>query len=378
MKKLSTWITNHILTDKLLLAYMSIWTRMVLNIRKPKIVGTTGTAGKTTVTQMLGYILMQDAAKKHIGKVGKTTGNRNGDYGVRLSILRLSLYPNNNVDRLRLFIQTPFHALKQAFFVEYPKILVLEYGTYSRGHIHDLVKVAPPQVAILTNIGPAHLERHKTVEGVYIEKRALIQAAPADGLVVLGAGHEFVDRLKADSKAPVVVVEGRGAALAQQVSREVGRYFGLPDAIIEEGIKTYKPPTGRLNKFTVMNMTVIDDSYNANPLSMQLGLDTLAGQEYGVGRKVAMIGIMAELGDQSARYHKEIGSYARGKADFIVGVGEGAQDYAPDVWFKTSKECAENIKSLLKDEDVVLIKGSNAANMTVLVDHLKTLGTVTV
>lgn len=360
-------------SDRLLLPYISVWASLIMKIRHPLIIGVTGTAGKTTLTQMLGHVLMQDAAKSYVGAVGVTAGNLNGDYGVRLSVLRKVIYPNNLWQRLRLLFLLPLEAIPQVLSANYPKVLVLEYGTYEAGHIQDLVNFAPPKIALLTNIGPAHLERHKTVEGVYIEKRALVQAAPLDGLVVLGSGHEFVSRLKADAKAPVVVVNGRGIILSQNMTRVVCQHLGLPGNVIEEGLNSFIPPKSRLSRFKVAGMTVIDDSYNANPLSMKLGLDILAESRSEGKRLVALLGKMAEMGEMSSHYHREVGIYARKRADLIIGIGKEAKDYAPDHWFLDSEECAEKLRPLLQSEDVVLIKGSYSANMRLIVKMLQDL-----
>jgi len=364
-------ITGVIVNDKRLLPYLAFWTRLLLKNRKPKIIGITGTAGKTTVTQMLGHVLMHKAAKPYIGTALRTSGNRNGDYGIRASILNTSIDYYTSNDKLKLFLAAPFKAIGQSFFKSYPNVLVLEYGTFSKGHIHDLVKLAPPYISIVTNIGPAHLERHKTVEGVYYEKRALVQGANPDGLVVLGSGHDFVDRLKQDAKAPVVVLEGRGTELAKEICIVVCNHFGMPKGAVEEALKDYKVPAGRLNRFKSGNFDIIDDAYNANPLSMQLGLDTLAKENPVNGRRVALLGVMAELGELSEKYHEEIGIFAKGKADFIIGVGEGTQKYNPDVWFADSAQCAGNLHTVLRDNDTVLVKGSNAAKMGVVIDELK-------
>jgi UDP-N-acetylmuramoyl-tripeptide--D-alanyl-D-alanine ligase len=359
-------------SDKYLLPYLSFWTNIVLKRKRPLIIGVTGTAGKTTVTKMIGHVLMQRTARPYVGIAGTTPGNLNGDYGVRLSILRKKKYPHNWARRLFVFAPLPLEALWKAFSPSYPRVLVLEYGTYEAGHIHDLVKFAPADIAVVTNIGPAHLERHKTVEGVYIEKRALVLGVPPDGLVVLGEGHDFVTKLQSDSKAPVVTVDGRGVTLAQNITRVVCRHLGLPDSIIEDGLKSFRPPEGRLNKFEARGILVIDDAFNANPLSMKLGLDMLALEIPKGGRRIALLGVMRELGDQSAIYHNEIGKYARERSDFVVGVGEGAQDYVPHRWFATSAECALELNSLVQPGDVVLVKGSHFSNMGVVVKAMRT------
>lgn len=353
---------------------MSFWARLLLKIKKPFIIGITGTAGKTTLTKMLGHVLQQKAAEAYVGICGTTIGNLNSVHGLRLSILRKSSYNVTSwKGRLQLLLELPFRILRSAFDSRYPKILVLEYATTGQGHISDMMKFAPPHIAIVTTIGPAHLDGLKTIEGVYKEKRALVQAGFPTELVVLGSGHEFVSRLQADAQAPVIVVEGRGGiALSKNITRAVCEHLGLPDHIIESGLDTFQIPTSRLSRFTTKAMTIIDDSYNANPLSVKLGLDTLTEESSdGNRRRVAMLGRMAELGEQTSMYHREVGIYAKERADVVIGIGEEARDYSPDRWFATSAECADALGSLLKSGDVVLIKGSHSAKMSVIVDALK-------
>jgi UDP-N-acetylmuramoyl-tripeptide--D-alanyl-D-alanine ligase len=351
-------------SDKIVLAYISFWTGIILKIRKPFIIGITGTAGKTTSTQMIAHVLSQENAKQYVGTVAKTIGNMNGDYGLRMSILNVRYYPDTWFLRIKLILLLPIYVLRRVLF-EYPKVFVLEYGTYNAGHIHDLVKFARPNIAVLTNIGPAHLERLKTVEGVYLEKRALVQGVPENGLVVLGGGHEFVDRLIADAKAPVIVAEGRGLKLAEEITRNVCSFLNIPQQIVEDGLASYKPPKGRLSRFSADGITVIDDSYNANPISVKLGLDMLSAEQ---GRRVAVLGKMAELGDMSTFYHKEIGEYARSKSDLFIGVGQEAIDYEADHWFENAQECSDKIKALLLPNDIVLVKGSASAGMSPIVE----------
>ena len=110
-------------------------------------------------------------------------------------------------------------------------------------------------------------------------------------------------------------------------------------------------------------MTIIDDSYNANPLSMRLGLDRLTEAAQPVQRRVAFLGSMGELGDEAAQYHQQIGAYAHQKADVVIGVGELARHYGPDHWFADSDECARQVNRLVGPDDCVLVKGSHSVHM---------------
>jgi UDP-N-acetylmuramoyl-tripeptide--D-alanyl-D-alanine ligase len=103
---------------------------------------------------------------------------------------------------------------------------------------------------------------------------------------------------------------------------------------------------------------------------MSLALDTLAG-ETAAGRRVAVLGTMAELGAESDAYHEQMGRQARAVASFIVGVGDGARLYRPDVWFENSEACAEHVSGLVKDTDCVLVKGSASVELGKVVARLR-------
>lgn len=219
-------------------------------------------------------------------------------------------------------------------------------------------------------IGPGHLEKLKTEDGVYQEKKALVQAAPAEGLVVLGMGNKFLNSIKEDSRAPVIKVDGRGFELTREITRVVCEHLGLPKEIVEEGIATYEPPEGRLKQFDLGNITIIDYSFNSNVLSMKYGLDIM-NEKKTKKRKVAILGEMAQLGETSAKYHAEIGIYAKKSAVLVIGVGKEARHYDSDLWFANSAVCSENLSVFIQRDDLVFIKGSNSSKMDVIVQAFK-------
>jgi UDP-N-acetylmuramoyl-tripeptide--D-alanyl-D-alanine ligase len=368
-------VLDVLLPDAMTLPWVTFWARKLVQARRPLIIGVTGSVGKSTTTEMIAAVLRQPAARAIVGRVGSARKNMNDDWGLPLTVLAyeswVTLYPPS---RLRTIVSLPFRVLRLARRgSDYPDVWVLEYGTHWEGHLHKLSRIAPPGIAVVTTVGPAHLDRLKTLEGVVQEKGAVVRAVPPDGLVVLGDGHEYVGHFARMSQARVVTVPGRGIELARTITRTVCRHLGVPEAAIEAGIAGFSPPQRRLSRLQFDTLTVIDDSINANPLSMRLALDTLASSTQPGQRRVAVLGHMAELGEESVRYHKEIGAYARTRADVVIGLGELGRNYQADHWFESSLACGRHIQSLLQPGDVVLVKGSNSANTEKVVARLREL-----
>jgi UDP-N-acetylmuramoyl-tripeptide--D-alanyl-D-alanine ligase len=326
--------------------------------------------GKTTTTQMIATVLAHPQARPVVGRVAVTPGNMNDDVGLPLAILRLRRKPLG-YEKVVLALLLPFRALLAAASPFHPKVLVLEYGTHFKGRLSHLASLAPPDIGIVTTIGPAHLARLKTLEGVAEEKSHVVRAVPPSGLVILGQDHAHVSYLEQRVRAPVVKVAGRGIELSQQITRIVCRRLGVPESVVDLALRDFKPPQGRLNRLECAGLTVIDDSFNANPLSMKLGLDTLAQEARPGQRRLAFLGVMAELGEMSRQYHEEVGTYARARADVVIGIGELARHYRPDHWFEGVEACADRLEALTRPGDCLLVKGSATACMSRLVEKLR-------
>ena len=173
------------------------------------------------------------------------------------------------------------------------------------------------------------------------------------------------------ARAPVAKVQGKGIELSRNITRAVCRHMRIPGEVVESALKDFKSPQGRLNRLEFTGMTVIDDTWNANPLSMNLGLDTLAEIAGPGHRRLAILGYMAELGEEGPRYHEETGYYARSRADVLIGVGDLSRHYHPDFWFDSSDACADRIESLIRIDDCLLVKGSHSVAMWKVVDKLR-------
>jgi len=230
--------------------------------------------------------------------------------------------------------------------------------------------IAAPTIGIVTSIGPAHLAGLGTVRDVADEKSALVRALPASGLAIFGDENPYLSEMATTTAAPVKVLPGRGNELAANITREVGSFFKIPAEIVEQAIAEFQQPDHRLVVTETDGLTIIDDAYSANPLSMRLGLEVLSREARPQQRRIAVLGAMAELGTEEASYHQEIGAYAREHAELVIGVGEPAKQYVADHWFPDARTCAAVLHTLLRNGDRVLIKGSRSVKMEQVIDAL--------
>lgn len=349
--------------------YLWIWARFVLARRRPLVIGITGTVGKTTTKEMIAATLQTREARDVLGVVWYSIANMNDDIGVPLAILGERAYPSKDLNGLRLALFLPFRTIAYAFWRPYPDVLVLEFGAGARGNVPANARRARPGVAIVTTVGPAHLEHFGTVEEVARFKAGLVDAVQPDGLVILGADNPFLELVAGRSSAPVVTVVGRGPGLSAEVARALGQHLGVPSEAVERAIAGFGGVAGRQQALRFGDVVVIDDAFNANPLSMRYGLELLAAEREPT-RRVAILGSMGELGADAERHHAEIAPFAAESAELLVGVGELARAYRPHHWFASSAECAEAIDELIRPGDVVLVKGSHAVGMDRIVDAL--------
>jgi UDP-N-acetylmuramoyl-tripeptide--D-alanyl-D-alanine ligase len=358
------------LSDDVIRDWSFRWARFVLTMRKPTIVGITGSVGKTTTTEAIGAVLRHPVARERVGEVRTTANNMNNYVGLPLVVLGYEDWVKTRRERATFLLVAPLRSLLAALSRHYPRILVLEYGTDRSGYMLPMVELARPRIAVITTVGPAHLAGMGSVAGVAREKGLLVEHADPGGVAVLGDGHAYVDEIAARAAGRVVIVSGRGVGLAARIARVVAEELNVPAEAVTEGLARLKPPKSRLNRLRAGDLQIIDDSYNANPMSMTLGLDTLRSEAVPGSRKVAVLGTMAELGDDAARYHVEIGRYARQAADLVVGVGELGRLYGPDHWFADSTECAARIHTLVEPGDTVLVKASASVGLAQVVERL--------
>ena len=349
------------------------------------VIGITGSTGKTTTKDFLFAAL---AVAKN---VVATEGNRNNELGVPLTLLR--------ADRAS-------------------DAVVVEMAMRGPGQIRELCAVALPTAGLVTNIGTSHIELLGTQEAIAGAKGELIECLPHDGRAFLNADDEWTARLRARSKVPVttygtaedadvrasgVAVDDRGRVSFMLVTPHgesrvelsvpgrhniynaaaaaaVGLYLGLTLAEVVEGLECACGSPMRMEVFdTAGGVTVVNDAYNANPTSMRAALLTLADMRTS-GRKIAVLGDMAELGSLSDLAHFRIGEQvARGAADIVVAVGTGARRIAegaraegmPAGSVHTAPDASgavEIVRGVAKAGDIVLVKAARVMGLEAVVE----------
>jgi len=347
-----------------------------------RVVAVTGSAGKTTTKELIAAIIRDRY------KVLKNLGTENNHIGVPLTLLKLR----------------PGH-----------QTLVLEMGTNRPGDIPWLASLIQPTVAVLTNIGSAHLEQLKTPSGVFREKAAVLKDLGPSGTVIFNKDDPYLRKLsrgslgcsqktfaidqaadyratdiKFDSHHVYFTINGQTPVkLSGPVRHNVynalaafacGRLFGIDPATLADRLGRYRSLRGRLRFHVLGGRTVIDDTYNANPLSFA-GALTALGQAACSGRRVLVCADMLELGTQSDRLHADCGRLAgRARLDLIVAYGPKARQIVSGAQRMNARISAYHFKDLdklnnflkhtIREGDALLIKGSRAMHMERTLDFL--------
>lgn len=347
---------------------LSRWANEWRKSANPKVVGITGSNGKTTVKQMISSICSQ------AGSVCATRGNLNNHIGVPLTLL--SIRENND-------------------------FAVIEMGANHKGEINHLTHLAEPDVAVITNAGPAHLEGFGSIEGVAHAKGEIINGIQSGGTMVLNADDEYLSvwldkaehlnvltfgfSMGADVQGHVIADNILAVSTAQadfQVTLPLMGKHNMYNALasiavataldidlqkIIQGLEETDAASGRLNiKKGVLGTTIIDDAYNANPASLQAAIKVLCSMQ---GEAWLVLGDMGELGENSQEIHAEMGEFARVagvKKLFTLGelsanaaraFGAGAKH------FSDREQLTETMLGQLHADCCVLIKGSRSMQM---------------
>jgi UDP-N-acetylmuramoyl-tripeptide--D-alanyl-D-alanine ligase len=277
------------------------------------------------------------------------------------------------------------------------EILITEMGMRGLGQVAELCAIARPDVAVVTHIGPEHLELVGTVERVAEANAEAIAALPLGGTAVVPAQspelESFLDRdnveLRRFDPDDVELVDGsarfridgrtvelelpftqRHHATNALAALHAYAALGLPLDRAAEGAKDIVLSPWRGQELSLPGGGfVINDAYNANPDSMHAALDHLA-ERAGIRRRVAILGEMAELGETAEGYHRAVGDRAAELHVHVIGVGEPARAYKPAVWAPSKEAAVEAARAFLRPGDAVLVKASRAVGLEGIADEI--------
>jgi len=371
-----------LMVDDTLLALQTLATS-VRNLWGKPLIGLTGSAGKTTTKEAVAHVLATRF------RVLKSEGNFNNHFGLPLTLLRLE-----NDDEMA----------------------VIEMGMSHAGEIAALANIALPDVGIVTNVAPVHLENFDSIEGIAAAKRELIEALPPHGTAILNLDDEYVSQFGrgftgrvitygVDSKAHVraenvqslgaegsrfdVIADGTGQAVKlplvgshnvynalAAIAAGIDRGISLAEAA--ESLASLKPANKRGEVLHFGNITLIDDCYNSNPKALNAMVDALAAMK--ATRRIVVAGEMLELGPASEEMHRECGRHmAEPKIDILIGVRgiakamveAASQEGIRAEFVSTPEEAGAWLVREARDGDVVLLKASRGVKLEKAIDVWK-------
>lgn len=356
------------------------WYRNQLNITA---IGITGSNGKTSTKDFTRSVLSQKF------KVNATKGNLNNHIGLPLSVLSTE--------------------------AEH-EVCVWEMGMNHSGEIAPLCQICKPEIGIITNVGTAHIEFMGSREAIAEEKGELAKALPDNGTLILSAASDYTEYFNKITKAKTLIVgNGRGRIRAENLKIQpagstfdlvvdgeptqaislpvVGRHMvvnallaaasgliaGMTTEEIAKGLHATELTSGRLRQFEHQDITVFDDTYNANPESVAAAINSLHELSHD-GHKHLALGAMAELGEHTDQAHYNVGKLAAQLNIPVISVGKAAERIAHGahesggiaVHFDDRDEATEFLRKTVKAGDVILFKGSRTAGMERIMNQLYT------
>ena len=346
------------------------------------VVAITGSVGKTSTKDMVASVL---STKYH---VLKTEGNNNNHIGLPLTILKLK---DHNA-------------------------MVVEMGMNNFGEISLLTNIAKPNIALITNIGTSHIGKLGSRENILKAKLEILEGLDKNGYLIINNDNDLLHRelpnLHKNYNVITIGIDNQSDYMATNIKQEelttnflidsepinlaigsmpfvynalmgyaTGHLLDIPKENIKKGLETFSLSANRLSIKTNKNdITIIDDTYNANFDSVKNGLEILNNMTG--KRKIAILGDMLELGDYSDNIHKEVGKIVfQNKIDYLISVGDYSKNTMNEAlelgmskdhvyWFKESTDTFNTLDNILKSGDLVLIKGSHSMNLIAIVNYL--------
>lgn len=348
------------------------------------VIAITGSSGKTTTKDLVGAVL----SRKYC--ILKTQGNFNNEYGIPQTLFQLE----------------PKH-----------EMAVIEMGMDHLGDITKSINEVDPDISVITNIGLTHIEILKTQENIFLAKKEILQTLGNGKIALVNGDDPFLRKLRSEEHAFEVKSFGfhgehnlkildytshsRGLNMKMDwegqmesytfafpgkhniyncmVAIWLGHYFKMTPQEIQKGLDAFVPSQNRMDIFSVHDMMVINDSYNANPDAMKGALDVLNTMKTEYKRSIAILGDMLEMGDYGPVAHFKTGEYAQIKADILIGVGPLGEDicrgYGSDngqvYHVSDAKAAGECVASIMATGDIILIKASRGMGLEKTIDYIK-------
>lgn len=369
---------------------LQLLAKRILQESNSKVIGITGSVGKTTAKEFIATLISNN---RHILK---SEGNYNNYLGLPLSLLQLT---------------------------KEDELAVLEYGMSSPGEITALTRIAPPDIAVITNIKPVHLEFFKDIKDIALAKKEILDGMKSKGTAVLNGDDSLVKEIAGKRKGKQLFFgtsEGhdisaenikkngwKGTTFNLNYGQEKTKIFipffcksSLCNFLAAAGVayalsipaQTIADRAKHLTSFSNRgglvhlenNIKLIDDSYNSNPAALEMALKDLA--ELPGNRKIAILGDMLELGENETDFHIQAGEKAAQLGlSLLITIGtlslnmaKGAlsagMEHSRIFSYQDSEKAAEEIKSLLREGDVILVKGSRAIKTEKIINGLKGKG----
>ena len=403
----------------------------VLTIRKfqPGIIAVTGTVGKTSTKEAIYAIL------RSVRQVRASSANFNNELGLPLTILGdwnkigqpIFFWP-------KVIISSCWQLLFGPAADGYPELLILEYAADRPGDIKYLLSIARPQIAVITAIGeiPVHVEFYASPEHVAREKARLVEVLPITGCAILNYDDELVYQMRERTRAHIITYGfgqganvrisglenrseeipvgheqiwkpmgitfklesgdnfipirldgafGKAQAYAMAAATAVGTIYGMNLITIAQASQYYQPPQHRFKVIPGIKGTfILDDSYNASPLSMAGALETVKSLK--AKRKVGILGDMLELGEYTITAHEEAGRLAARVFDLLITVGSRSQLIAAAARkagldkklifsYDTASEAGVAAQTLIEKGDLILVKASRGIGLERVVEEIK-------
>jgi UDP-N-acetylmuramoyl-tripeptide--D-alanyl-D-alanine ligase len=373
--------------DDTLVALQTLAT-VVRKVWAKPLIGVTGSAGKTTTKEAIAHVLSAHR------RVLKSEGNFNNHFGLPLMLLKLE--PEQD-------------------------LAVIEMGMSHAGEIRALAKIAQPEIGVVTNVAPVHLEFFDSIAGIARAKYELVESLPSNGTAVLNADDEYVAQFGRDfrgkvikygikstadvraenivsrgvegSEFDVVVAETREHAILQLVGEHnvlnalaavsVGLACGMKPTDSVSALSTLAPADKRGQVLQLGNITIVNDCYNSNPKALNAMVDALAAMK--AARRIVVAGEMLELGSAAEELHRSAGRHIGDKKiDVLIGVRGLAQamvDGAKEAETKailvaTPEEAGEWLARETRSGDVVLLKASRGVKLEKALDTWKAKASV--